>query len=222
MPAMAKKTGKTTGARGRAVATEKKRVVAKKTTKVAAATKTSSPAKKAAQKTAKKAPAKKAPKAKEEAKKTARKPRKAPEPKARAVAADKKTVRAKGSGSGAVDGYVERLEGWQRGVIAAIRSLIARAAPEATETVKWGQPVFEQGGPFAYVRPAASHVTFGFWRGAELDDPARVLEGSGDRMRHVKLTEPAEVDAEILAPFVRQAVELNRRHGNPAAVRRGR
>lgn len=140
-------------------------------------------------------------------------------PKLRVVATEKQKVRAAGS-SAAVDAYVASLESWQRQVIAALRRLIRRAAPEAVETIKWGQPVFEDGGPFAYLRPAGSHITFGFWRGAELDDPAGVLEGSGDRMRHVKLHDAGDIDATLLEPFVRQAVTLNRRHGNPAAIRR--
>ena len=41
--------------------------------------------------------------------------------------------------------------------------------------------------PFAYVNSFKSHVNVGFFNGASLDDPARLSEGSGKRMRHVKL-----------------------------------
>lgn len=44
---------------------------------------------------------------------------------------------------------------------------------------------------FAYVNAFTAHVNVGFFRGAELADPQRLLEGSGKFMRHVKLrTEP--------------------------------
>jgi len=40
---------------------------------------------------------------------------------------------------------------------------------------------------FGYVEAFAAHVNVGFFFGAELDDPSRLLEGAGRRMRHVKI-----------------------------------
>lgn len=40
---------------------------------------------------------------------------------------------------------------------------------------------------FAYVGAYSRHVSIGFFHGADLDDPAHVLEGAGKRMRHAKL-----------------------------------
>ena len=50
---------------------------------------------------------------------------------------------------------------------------------------------------FAYVNAFKDHVNVGFFHGAALDDPAALLEGSGKRMRHVKLRwgEPVNTDA---------------------------
>ena len=41
--------------------------------------------------------------------------------------------------------------------------------------------------PFGYVDVFRAHVNVGFFRGAELEDPTGLLEGSGRRMRHVKV-----------------------------------
>ena len=41
--------------------------------------------------------------------------------------------------------------------------------------------------PFGYVNVFTSHVNVGFFHGASLPDPARLLQGSGKYMRHVKL-----------------------------------
>jgi hypothetical protein len=41
--------------------------------------------------------------------------------------------------------------------------------------------------PFAYVNAFKAHVNVGFFRGADLPDPERLLEGTGKFMRHVKL-----------------------------------
>ena len=40
---------------------------------------------------------------------------------------------------------------------------------------------------FAYVNAFKDHVNVGFFHGARLPDPAGLLEGTGKRMRHVKL-----------------------------------
>ena len=41
--------------------------------------------------------------------------------------------------------------------------------------------------PFAYVNVFSSHVNLGFFQGAALPDPARLLQGNGKFMRHLKL-----------------------------------
>jgi hypothetical protein len=41
--------------------------------------------------------------------------------------------------------------------------------------------------PFAYVNVFKTHTNVGFFHGAHLDDPSRLLEGKGKNMRHVKL-----------------------------------
>ena len=40
---------------------------------------------------------------------------------------------------------------------------------------------------FAYVNVYSRHMNVGFFRGAELSDPNKLMEGTGKLMRHVKL-----------------------------------
>jgi hypothetical protein len=58
---------------------------------------------------------------------------------------------------------------------------------------------------FAYVNAFKAHVNVGFFGGAELDDPAGLLEGTGKYMRHVKLRPDGEVDAAALGKLVTSA-----------------
>lgn len=51
---------------------------------------------------------------------------------------------------------------------------------------------------FAYVSAFTSHVNVGFFQGAELPDPAGLLQGSGRAMRHVTLRPGEPVDAKAL------------------------
>jgi hypothetical protein len=108
---------------------------------------------------------------------------------------------------------------WQTGVIANLIELVSTAVPRATCSIKWSQPVFELSGPMAFIRLAKEHVTFGFWRGAELSDPAGLLEG-GDRMKHVKIGEDEAFDRTRVVGFVREAAALNLKLGDPTKRRR--
>jgi Domain of unknown function (DU1801) len=58
---------------------------------------------------------------------------------------------------------------------------------------------------FGYVDAFSAHANIGFFFGAALDDPAGLLEGSGKRMRHVKLRWGQPVDAAALSGLISAA-----------------
>jgi hypothetical protein len=67
---------------------------------------------------------------------------------------------------------------------------------------------------FAYVNVFRAHVNVGFFQGAGLHDPKRLLQGTGKRMRHVKLGPDRELDAPALSALVAAAyVDIKRRLG---------
>ena len=51
---------------------------------------------------------------------------------------------------------------------------------------------------FAYVNAFSSHASIGFYNGAALSDPAGLLQGSGKRMRHIKLKRSEDIDEDAL------------------------
>ena len=58
---------------------------------------------------------------------------------------------------------------------------------------------------FGYVNAFRAHVNVGFFFGAMLDDPAGLLEGTGKRMRHVKLRWAQHVNAVALSELIAAA-----------------
>ena len=58
---------------------------------------------------------------------------------------------------------------------------------------------------FGYVNAFRAHVNVGFFHGAMLDDPAGLLEGTGKRMRHVKLRWAQQVNAVALSELIAAA-----------------
>lgn len=65
---------------------------------------------------------------------------------------------------------------------------------------------------FGYVNVFRAHVNVGFFRGAELPDPLRLLEGTGRFMRHVKLRPGEDLDVGALRDLIHTAyADIKRR-----------
>ena len=64
---------------------------------------------------------------------------------------------------------------------------------------------------FAYVNAFRAHVNVGFFRGAEIADPAGLLEGTGKFMRHVKLRPEGDIDPTALTKLIETAYTDMRR-----------
>lgn len=73
---------------------------------------------------------------------------------------------------------------------------------------------------FAYVAVFTAHVNVGFFRGAELADPAGLLQGTGRYMRHVKLRHDGGIDAEALCRLIQSAYTDIKRRLEVEPVRR--
>ncbi len=58
---------------------------------------------------------------------------------------------------------------------------------------------------FAYVNAFKAHVNVGFYRGAELEDPHGLLQGTGKYMRHVKVIPQEALDEHALASLIQHA-----------------
>lgn len=77
---------------------------------------------------------------------------------------------------------------------------------DVRELLHDGQPTACVGdAAFGYVDAFKAHVNVGFYLGATIDDPGRLLQGSGKFMRHVKLGPGHEVDAAALSRLIETA-----------------
>lgn len=74
---------------------------------------------------------------------------------------------------------------------------------DVRELIHDGCPVVcVEDAPFAYVNVFTAHVNVGFFHGAALPDPQRLLAGTGRFMRHVKLKPGTLVDASPLEALI--------------------
>jgi hypothetical protein len=116
------------------------------------------------------------------------------------------------------DGAVERdpaIDAWMKahaGELGAIAHLwferMRKCGDEVRELMHDGCPVACFGdAPFGYVNVFTAHVNVGFFHGASLPDPARLLQGTGKFMRHVKLRPGTATNSAALRRLIDAAYE---------------
>jgi hypothetical protein len=114
------------------------------------------------------------------------------------------------------NGVVERdpaIDAWMKaraGGLGAIAQhwfeVMRKCGDEVRELLHDGCPVACLGDvPFGYVNVFTSHVNIGFFQGAALPDPSRLLQGAGKFMRHVKLRPETATDAASLSMLIEAA-----------------
>lgn len=87
-----------------------------------------------------------------------------------------------------IDAWLKRYPSELAAIAGEWFEVMRNCGDEVRELMHDGCPVACLGdAPFAYVNVFTMHVNVGFFHGASLADPARLLEGEGKRMRHVKL-----------------------------------
>ena len=100
----------------------------------------------------------------------------------------------------------------------ATRRAVLAAAPEANELVynayNTVTAAYSFSGrlkeAFCHVAAYSRYVNLGFNRGAELADPSRLLMGEGARIRHVRISSPADLRAPAVEALVRAAARQGR------------
>ena len=114
------------------------------------------------------------------------------------------------------DGAVERdpaIDAWMKehsGKLGAMAhhwfEVMRKCGDEVRELLHDGCPTACLGdAPFGYVNVFTAHVNVGFFHGAALPDPARMLQGVGKFMRHVKLRPGEATNATALTGLIEAA-----------------
>jgi len=108
------------------------------------------------------------------------------------------------------DAYFQRISPAPLNAAAGkLRGVIRAAVPEATESLKWGMPMYEHNGLLCYIRAGSGYLRFGFCReGVELSDPEGKLEIGGEKSSHVKLRSESDVRPELFTRWIQEAIPL--------------
>jgi hypothetical protein len=97
-------------------------------------------------------------------------------------------------------------------LVLALRGLVTRAAPDATESVHSLYAVVDL---FTFARPSDAfihivayekHVNLGFNQGATLPDPHGLIRGTGKKIRHIRITTKEDLKKPLMG-YIRAAIK---------------
>ena len=98
-----------------------------------------------------------------------------------------------------------------------LRAVIRAVDVNTVETVRLGDNAATYGvGPkkmtdgYAYIMPMRGYVNLGFYQGALLADPKRLLEGTGKGLRHLKIRSRTDADRPAVRSLVAAALAMRR------------
>ena len=101
---------------------------------------------------------------------------------------------------GTFDEVVTSFKPEVQAIARAIRSVITGIHKDVIEVAWPRQKIASYGvGPrkmsehYAYIAPQGNYVNLGFYHGVALFDPAQLLEGGGQRLRHIKIRSGGDV-----------------------------
>ena len=121
------------------------------------------------------------------------------------------------SASELISKRIAELGDWRAATLGRMRTLIRDADPDVVEEFKWvkasspGTPVWSHSGMICTGESYKEVVKLTFFKGASLEDPARLFNSSldGNARRAIDIHEGEAVDESAFKALVREAVALN-------------
>ncbi len=114
---------------------------------------------------------------------------------------------------GTFDDLLELAEEAVQPIARALRETVLGVDSSACEVVRLGDRAATYGvGPrkmvdgYVYILPYKNWVNLGFYEGTEIDDPEGLLEGTGAKLRHVKVRSVVEAKRPSIAALVERAL----------------
>jgi hypothetical protein len=94
-----------------------------------------------------------------------------------------------------------------------LRGIVFEIDPNTVEVVRLGDRAATYGvGPkkmsegYAYVLPHKNWVNLGFFKGADLPDPAGLMEGTGKKLRHIKIHTLQDAEQPAVQTLIEEAL----------------
>lgn len=115
---------------------------------------------------------------------------------------------------GSFEDLIELTPDQLRPIVIRLKEIVFSVHPETCEVVRLGDRAATYGvGPkkmsegYCYILPHTNWVNLGFYKGADLADPSNMLEGTGAKLRHIKIKSFDECDDPEIGKLIKSALE---------------
>ncbi|MEP2946456.1 MAG: DUF1801 domain-containing protein [Lentilitoribacter sp.] len=115
---------------------------------------------------------------------------------------------------GSFEDLIELTPDQLRPIVIGLKEIILSVHPETCEVVRLGDRAATYGvGPkkmsegYCYILPHSKWVNLGFYKGADLADPSNMLEGTGAKLRHIKIKSLDECDDPEIGKLIKSALD---------------
>ncbi|UVA78196.1 DUF1801 domain-containing protein [Pandoraea commovens] len=124
----------------------------------------------------------------------------------------KKAFPSPDEASALIDARITELADWRGDMLARLRAIVTRAAPDIVEEWKWRVPVWSCDGILCTGETYKAAVKLTFPKGASLPDPTGLFNASleGNTRRAIDFREGVDIDEKALAHLIREAIKANR------------
>ena len=114
--------------------------------------------------------------------------------------------------SSAVDRYIYEFDEDSRMVMEVLRELIFHHVADVVESIKWHIPCYSWKGLLCYINKEkkSKKVLLGFIEGVCLHDNYGILNTDTSQIKKLLFKTLNDVNEEIIADFLTQAIEINR------------
>ena len=114
---------------------------------------------------------------------------------------------------GTFDEFMERPVPELRPIAERLREIVVEIDPHTVEVVRLGDRAANYGvGPnkmsegYSYILPHKNWVNLGFYKGVDLPDPAGLMEGTGKKLRHVKVRSLEDAERSEIRALLKEAL----------------
>ena len=115
---------------------------------------------------------------------------------------------------GTFEELIDGIPAEQQEIMRQLKAVVLDIYPDSVEVVRMGDNAATYGvGPkkmsegFCYLMPIKKgYCNLGFYHGVEVDDPEGVLEGTGKRLRHVKIYDVTQAQSDGVRQLVSAAL----------------
>jgi hypothetical protein len=118
---------------------------------------------------------------------------------------------------GTFEDLMEIASSEMRPIAQRLREIVVEVDPDTVEVVRLGDRAATYGvGPkkmsegYVYVMPHQKWVNLGFYKGADLPDPAGLLEGTGKKLRHIKVRSMEDAERPEVHMLIKEALTERR------------